>query len=148
MAAQIIVRPMRYSDLDDLVEIEQASFSVPWSRGMLEEEFFNSSAVYRVAEYNGIIAGYIGMWHILDEGHITNIAVRPEYRRMGFGRRLMQSVIDYSKSSGIHSLTLEVRVSNIPAIRLYESFGFRVEGRRKHYYADNGEDAFIMWLRL
>ena len=84
----------------------------------------------------------------MDEGHITNVAVRPEFRRKGFARKLLQDLIDHARTSGIKSLTLEVRVSNLPAIRLYESFGFKVEGRRKQYYADNREDALIMWLRL
>lgn len=144
----VIIREMRYSDLDELAVIEQASFSVPWTRGMLEEECFNSLARYRVIEYQGIIAGYIGMWHIMDEGHITNLAVRPEFRRRGFAGKLLQDLIDYAAENDINAITLEVRVSNIPAISLYESFGFQVEGRRKNYYADNGEDALIMWLKL
>lgn len=148
MADQIILRQLRYSDLDDLVDIEQASFNVPWTKGMLEEEYFNSFARYTVLEYQGRIVGYLGMWKILDEGHITNVAVRPEFRRRGLARRLLQDLTDYALSVGIRSLTLEVRVSNTPAIKLYESFGFKVEGRRKHYYADNNEDALIMWLRL
>lgn len=148
MDEQILIREMRYSDLDALEAVEQASFSIPWTRGMLEEELFNIRARYRVIEYQGTIAGYIGMWQILDEGHITNVAVRPEFRRMGLAKRLLQDLIDYARDNGIVSLTLEVRVSNLPAIRLYESFGFRTEGRRKHYYADNNEDALIMWLRL
>ncbi|MDI9514842.1 MAG: ribosomal protein S18-alanine N-acetyltransferase [Clostridiaceae bacterium] len=148
MDEHIIIRKMRYSDLDDLEAVEKASFSVPWTRGMLEEEYFNIRARYRVIEFRGNIAGYIGMWRIMDEGHITNVAVRPEFRRKGFARKLLQDLIDHARTSGIKSLTLEVRVSNLPAIRLYESFGFKVEGRRKQYYADNREDALIMWLRL
>lgn len=148
MSDEVFIRDMRESDLDALVAIEQASFSVPWTRNMLEEELDNSRARYRVLECQGAVVGYIGMWHILDEGHITNVAVLPEFRRRGFASRLMQDLIDYAKDSGIRSLTLEVRVGNLPAIRLYESFGFKVEGRRKHYYADNNEDALIMWLRL
>lgn len=148
MSEQILIRDMRESDLDALAAIEQASFSVPWTRNMLEEELLNSRARYRVLEFQGAVVGYIGMWQILDEGHITNVAVLPEFRRRGFARSLMQDLIDYAKTEGIRSLTLEVRVGNLPAIRLYESFGFKVEGRRKHYYADNNEDALIMWLRL
>jgi len=148
MSDQILIRDMRESDLDAMAAIEQASFSVPWTRNMLEEELSNSRARYRVLEFQGAVVGYIGMWQILDEGHITNVAVLPEFRRRGFARRLMQDLVDYAKANGIRSLTLEVRVGNLPAIRLYESFGFQIEGRRKHYYADNNEDALIMWLRL
>jgi ribosomal-protein-alanine N-acetyltransferase len=148
MNEHAVIREMRYSDLDELAALEQASFSVPWTRGMLEEEYFNSLARYRVIECQETIAGYIGMWRIADEGHITNLAVRPGFRRRGFARQLLQNLIDYARKNHIGSLTLEVRVSNLPAIRLYESFGFRVEGRRKNYYADNNEDALIMWLRL
>ncbi|NLW02898.1 MAG: ribosomal protein S18-alanine N-acetyltransferase [Clostridiaceae bacterium] len=148
MNEHAVIREMRYSDLDELAALEQASFSVPWTRGMLEEEYFNSLARYRVIECQETIAGYIGMWRIADEGHITNLAVRPGFRRRGFARQLLQDLIDYARKNHIGSLTLEVRVSNLPAIRLYESFGFRVEGRRKNYYADNNEDALIMWLRL
>jgi len=148
MDNDVVIREIRYSDLDDLAAIEQASFSVPWTRGMLEEEYFNSLARYRVLEYRGTIAGYIGMWRIMDEGHITNLAVRPEFRRRGFARMLLKDLVDYARENGIGSLTLEVRVSNLPAISLYESLGFTVEGRRKNYYADNGEDALIMWLKL
>ncbi|SHJ30499.1 ribosomal protein S18-alanine N-acetyltransferase [Thermoclostridium caenicola] len=148
MSDQILIRDMRESDLDAMAAIEQASFSVPWTRNMLEEELSNSRARYRVLEFQGAVVGYIGMWQILDEGHITNVAVLPELRRRGFARRLMQDLVDYAKANGIRSLTLEVRVGNLPAIRLYESFGFQIEGRRKHYYADNNEDALIMWLRL
>lgn len=148
MEDQIIIRDMRHSDLDAVVAVEQASFSIPWTRGMLEEELFNSRARYRVLEFQGSVVGYVGMWQILDEGHITNIAVLPEFRRKGFARRLMQDLVDYARENGICSLTLEVRIGNLPAIRLYESFGFKTEGCRKHYYADNNEDALIMWLRL
>ena len=144
MNEHAVIREMRYSDLDELAALEQASFSVPWTRGMLEEEYFNSLARYRVIECQ-TIAGYIGMWRIADEGY--HQPLRPGFGR-GFARQLLQNLIDYARKNHIGSLTLEVRVSNLPAIRLYESFGFRVEGRRKNYYADNNEDALIMWLRL
>ena len=85
MDEHIIIRKMRYSDLDDLEAVEKASFSVPWTRGMLEEEYFNIRARYRVIEFRGKIAGYIGMLRIMDEGHITNVEVRPEYSRKGQG---------------------------------------------------------------
>ncbi len=141
-------RPMCLADIDRLVPIELASFSVPWSRNMLEDELYNDKAYYLVAEHQGRVAGYAGMWQIFEEGHITNIAVDPAFRRLGIGSLLLDDLIAYAKAQGIQALTLEVRVSNAPAISLYESKGFIAEGRRKRYYSDNNEDALIMWLRL
>lgn len=141
-------RPMCLADIDRLVPIELASFSVPWSRNMLEDELYNDKAYYLVAEYQGQVAGYAGMWQIFDEGHITNIAVDPAFRRRGIGSLLLDDLIAHARAQGIQALTLEVRVSNAPAISLYESKGFIAEGRRKRYYSDNNEDALIMWLRL
>jgi ribosomal-protein-alanine N-acetyltransferase len=142
------IRQMCYSDLDEIAEIEKLSFPIPWSRDMLEDELFNPRAWYRVAAFEGRIAGYAGMWKILDEGHITNIAVHPDFRRRGLGAALLRDLIEHAESCGINALTLEVRVGNKPAICLYESLGFTVEGRRKRYYQDNHEDALIMWLRI
>ena len=91
------------------------------------------------------MAGYIGLWRILDEGPITNIAIDPEYRGRKLGSTLFKYAIDEMKSAGTNSFTLEVRESNRVAIRLYESFGFKMAGRRKNYYQDNQEDALLMW---
>ena len=91
---------------------------------------------------------YAGLWTIMDEGHITNIAVDPSYRRMGIGSRLMESVIEIAQRSKLRGLTLEVRVSNTEAISMYKRFGFKIEGLRKNYYSDTHEDAFIMWYYL
>jgi ribosomal-protein-alanine N-acetyltransferase len=145
---EAITRPMCFSDIDRLVPIELASFTVPWTRQMLEDELYNGNAYYLVAEYRGQVAGYAGMWKIIDEGHITNIAVDPAFRRLGLASLLLEDLIAYAKAQGIQALTLEVRVSNTPAISLYEGKGFKVEGRRRKYYSDNNEDALIMWLRL
>ena len=145
---EAFIKQMSFSDLDALMVIEQAAFKIPWTRGMLEDELYNRNAWYRVITFEGAIAGYAGMWKILDEGHITNVAIHPHYQRKGLATLLMQDLIDHAASSAIQAITLEVRVSNNPAIKLYESFGFKTEGRRKHYYADNHEDALIMWLKL
>jgi ribosomal-protein-alanine N-acetyltransferase len=139
---------MKHEDLDSIMELEHKSFSVPWTRGMFEDELYNPSAYYLVLEISGKVCGYAGFWKILDEGHITNVAVHPDFRRSGYGRLLISSLIANAKEYGITALTLEVRVGNIPAISLYESFGFRTSGRRRHYYPDNKEDAFIMWLHF
>ena len=96
-------------------------------------------------EIAGHVCGYVGVWKILDEGHITNVAVAPEYRRMHIGRAMLETLFEVTGQAGIERYTLEVRASNEPAIRLYEGLGFKSEGIRPGYYEDNGEDAVIMW---
>ena len=137
---------MRQSDLDSVMEIEAASFPTPWSRNaFLSEIYENSRACYLVARQNGTVIGYVGIWIILDEGHITNLAVHTDHRRRGVGERLMKAIMDYAKAKGARRTTLEVRVSNLGAQRLYERLGFVSVGIRPGYYHDNGEDAMIMW---
>ncbi|HHW14622.1 MAG TPA: ribosomal protein S18-alanine N-acetyltransferase [Firmicutes bacterium] len=140
---------MKGDDVEEVLAIEQASFPTPWSRlAFLSELLENERAVYLVAREEGRIIGYVGMWRILEEGHITNLAVHPDARRRGVGRRLLQTLCDLAQARGLHRLTLEVRVSNATAQRLYESFGFQAAGVRPGYYQDNNEDALIMWLDL
>ena len=146
MLSEAIIRNMERKDLDSIMIVEHGSFSIPWSISMFEDELFNPQAHYLVIEFSGKVCGYAGYWKILDEGHITNVAVHSDFRRLGYGRRLISALMNHAKELGVNSMTLEVRVSNIAAISLYESFGFRVEGRRKRYYSDNNEDALIMWL--
>ena len=100
-----------------------------------------------VAQIEEDVVGYAGLWKIGDEGHITNVAVAPEQRRKSIGDMLVGALIEVTEEEGITSHTLEVRKSNIGAIRLYEKHGFKVEGERKAYYEDNGEDALIMWRK-
>jgi len=140
------ISPMRQSDLDSVMNIEKASFPTPWSRNaFLSEIYENSRACYLVARQNGKVIGYVGIWVILDEGHITNLAVHPDFRRRGVGERLMRAIMDYARSKGAKRITLEVRVSNLGAQKLYEKLGFVSVGIRPGYYHDNGEDAMIMW---
>ncbi|MCR4401365.1 MAG: ribosomal protein S18-alanine N-acetyltransferase [Firmicutes bacterium] len=140
------ISPMRQSDLDDVMRIEKASFPTPWSRNaFLSEIYENSRACYLVARQSGKVIGYVGIWIILEEGHITNIAVHPDFRRRGIGERLMKAIMDYARSKGAKRFTLEVRVSNVGAQKLYEKLGFVSAGIRPGYYHDNGEDAMIMW---
>lgn len=135
--------------IDDIVRLEKLSFSIPWSRSSITDEFLhNSVAVYFCALSNGRAIGYAGMWHIVDEGHITNIAVHPEFRNSGVGSLLMEELLREAKSRGILALTLEVRKSNENAQALYRKYGFEDGGSRKEYYADDREDAIIMWKRL
>ena len=135
-------------DVDDIMIVERLSFKIPWSRDSIVQEITNNSfARYFSAKVNGKVVGYAGMWCVCDEGHITNIAVHPEFRGNGIGTRLIESLIEAAKKEGVSSMTLEVRKSNLVAQRLYRKFGFEEGGIRKAYYADNGEDAIIMWKR-
>lgn len=135
--------------LDDLVTVENLSFKIPWSRQSLEDEIIhNESAIYFCALADGRAVGYAGMWQVLDEGHITNVAVHPEYRQSGVGSELMEALLSEAAGRGITALTLEVRRSNLSAQSLYRKYGFEEGGSRKGYYADNREDAVIMWKRL
>lgn len=132
--------------IDDVMVVENLSFSIPWSKNaFIEEVTRNKFARYLVATLDGRTVGYAGMWKVFDEGHITNIAVHPEYRRSGVGSMLLEVLIEKAMSEGITKLTLEVRRSNFTARSLYKKFGFEDCGVRKGYYADNNEDAIIMW---
>jgi len=142
----IIVRQATTADLDALEELEQKCFATPWSRQSLEEDMTgNSLSTYLVAEIDGRVIGYIGLWRIVDEGHINNVSVLPEYRRRRAASALIEYMFDYGTTIGIKNYTLEVRVSNEAAIRLYAGYGFKPAGIRRGYYTDNGEDAMIMW---
>ena len=142
------ISQMKRADLEAVMEIEKASFTTPWSRyAFLAELYENKRARYFVARRNtvGNVVGYVGIWLILGEAHITNIAVHPDFRRRGVGEKLMLAAIDYAESQGVDAVTLEVRASNTIAQRLYEKIGFVSVGTRPGYYYDDGEDAVIMW---
>jgi ribosomal-protein-alanine N-acetyltransferase len=141
------IRPMCVEDLEDVITIENLSFDIPWSRNsFLNELLENERAVYLVAknEFEQVV-GYIGMWIIFDEGHITNLAVHPKFRRHGAGNLLLSGLTDYGQREGVKYLTLEVRRSNESAQKLYYKHGFVHMGVRRKYYLDNNEDALIMW---
>ena len=136
---------MRPEDLDEVLGIERASFSMPWSRGaFLYEIQQNRVARCWVMRDEARVVGYLCLWEVADEVHITNIAVRPECRRRGLARGLLGGILDDARQRGIKLVVLEVRPSNTEARTLYESFGFRVVGRRRGYYYDTGEDALVM----
>ena len=141
----ILIRRMTLSDVDAVHAIETATFRTPWSRADFEHEMTkNPCARYLVAETDGRIAAFAGAHIILDEGHITNIAVSPDRRRMGYGEKVTRALMQLSADSGMRFLTLEVRRSNLPAQSLYHKLGFVDVGYRKRYYEDNREDALIM----
>lgn len=142
----IIVRKALLKDAAGMAEIDRICFALPWSRQAFAKELGdNSAAFYLVAEAEGALIGYAGQWEIVGEGHITNVAVLPEFRGMGAGEKMLRRLIELSSEKGIGSHTLEVRESNEAAIGLYKKLGFKVAGIRKEYYADNMEDALIFW---
>jgi ribosomal-protein-alanine N-acetyltransferase len=144
--SDFLIRDMKLEDIDDVVKIEHLSFKTPWTyEAFLSEITRNKVAKYRVIEKGTRVIGYYGLWLLYGEGHITNIAVHPEFRGIGLGNMLLEDIINISRENKIHALTLEVRVSNTVAINLYKKYGFIEVARRKGYYSDTGEDAIIMW---
>lgn len=144
--SDIEILSLKLEHIDSVLKIDALSFPTPWSRESFEKEVeINKFARYVVAKKDGIVIGYAGMWLILDEGHITNIAVHPEYRGIGAGNLLLEALIEICRTESITSLTLEVRKSNLIAQSLYKKYGFLEQGIRKEYYGDNKEDAVIMW---
>ncbi|WP_240841601.1 ribosomal protein S18-alanine N-acetyltransferase [Acidaminobacter sp. JC074] len=144
-----MIRNMTVEDLDQVMSLELACFSVPWTRESFENELTkNMLAKYIVIEEEGEIIGYGGVWYIMDEGHITNVAIHPEHRKKGLGKLLVEKMKHNARIQGIKHMTLEVRVSNVAAITLYSRMGFEKAGIRPKYYTDNNEDALIMWVEL
>ena len=142
---EALFRPMTKADLPAVAEMEQICFRSPWTLNMLKGELKNKLAHYHVLELGGNIIAYAGMWVLFEEAHITNVAVSPEHRRMGHGRRIMLESMRAAVKLHATQMTLEVRETNFAAQALYESLGFQMAGRRKKYYTDTGEDAFILW---
>lgn len=142
-------RHMKEEDIDQVLEVEHASFTIPWNRDAFYNEINNNQfATYIVLEENQKIIGYCGAWIVIDEAHVTNVAVLPEHRGRKLGQAMMCKLIEIAKDRGAKSMTLEVRVTNYSALSLYRKFGFQNGGIRKNYYSDNQEDALVMWVRL
>ncbi len=133
--------------LDGVCELEKLCFSEPWSRNSLELLTKDGIGVGMVCSSGGIVCAYGGMIVAVDEGQITNIATHPDFRRMGYGRAIVESLIKYAKYNGLASISLEVRESNKAAIELYTKLGFKVEGKRKDFYKKPTENALIMIWR-
>lgn len=149
MEAKIQIRNMEKQDIDGVLIIEHSSFATPWSRqAFINELEYNRFANYLVMEYNDEIIGYCGLWVIIDEAHITNIAIKPEYRGKKLGELLLKHSLQVARQLGGLKLSLEVRLSNCTAQNLYKKFGFQPGGIRKNYYIDNQEDALVMWVML
>lgn len=141
------IENLKENHIDSIAELEKICFSEPWSADAIMDSF-RSGTVFLVAEKDGKVLGYVGIKPVLDEGYITNVAVFPEYRRMGVGAALMHSLDRLARNKGLAFISLEVRKSNLPAISLYESFGYKTEGVRKNFYRDPLEDAIIMTKRF
>ncbi|MBQ7103117.1 MAG: ribosomal protein S18-alanine N-acetyltransferase [Anaerotignum sp.] len=142
----IEIVPMTEEHLDGVTALEEATFSIPWPRSEFEREIKeNNMAIYYVAVEDGRVIGYAGMWHVVVEGHITNVGVLEEARCRGVGSMLMEKLIEIAVEKQMFGMTLEVRMGNAPAQALYHKYGFKAEGIRKNYYPDTKEDAIIMW---
>jgi ribosomal-protein-alanine N-acetyltransferase len=142
---------MKVEDLPIVLEIDRLSFPIPWSERTYRFELNdNQAAQLKVAEVleEGIlrVIGYVGFWFIVDEAHISTLAVHPAYRGLGIGEQLLQDALSDAVTRGAQVATLEVRVSNDTALNLYRKFGFEVIGERPRYYRDNNEDALLMIL--
>lgn len=147
--SKVAFRIATEKDIEDIYKIERQAFTVPWPKDAFYQDILmNRFAVYVLLEYGGKVVGYCGVWIVIDEAHITNIALLPDYRGKKLGQRLLQYVMELAREAGAKTMTLEVRVSNIPARNLYKKLGFKEGGIRKNYYTDNQEDAQIMWVNL
>ena len=144
-----VIRAMTMADIDAIAELEKLVFTLPWSRDSFRREVEeNAAARYLVLEDRGHVVAYAGMWLVIDEAHITNIAVHPEARGRGFGERLLRALMRLASDTCMCMITLEVRRSNLAAQALYRKAGFQDVGYRKRYYEDNQEDALIMYATL
>ncbi len=142
------IRDLRPDDLDEVLEIETTSFLSPWSRAVFEQTLCNPVASGFAAIVDGVLAGYLLLYHAGPEAHILNLAIDPGRRRHGLGSRLLSHAVAEMKRRGIEEFYLEVREGNGPAIGLYRSNGFEVIGKRKRYYQETGEDALVMLMRI
>jgi len=142
---ELLLRKITPDDAEAVAALEAQCFAMPWSREDFWREMRNELAEYVVGELDGQVIAYAGAWVSFDQAEVMHVAVASELRGQGVGTMVFGALIDAVKRRGAKSVTLEVRPSNVAAIKLYESFGLHSVGRRKGYYIDNGEDALIMW---
>ena len=145
MENNLVIERMTSKVIDGVYEVEKNCFEHHWSKDAFVKELKNDVARYLVAKIDGKIVGYVGIWFVVDEGHITNVAVHSNYRGRKIGDELVKALVELCRENNIVSMTLEVRVSNVVAQNLYKKYGFKLAGIRKEYYSDNKEDAMIMW---
>ena len=137
---------MEERDIAEVVAIEEETFSSPWSADSFLQESKNKNNIYLVVEDNGEVIGYCGLWGVVGEGQITNVAVRKDNRNRGVGKIMLTKLLEIGVNQGLESFTLEVRESNKSALRVYQSLGFYSAGIRKNFYTEPTEHAVIMWL--
>ena len=143
---ELELRRLELGDLDAIERIERASYPTPWSRSMFASELAKPSSLsFGAVDETGTLVGYLVLSRYVDAWHVMNVAVAPERRRQGIASALLHRLLELTKDDALRGYTLEVRISNLGAIRLYERFGFRRKGIRRGYYTDNREDALIMW---
>lgn len=142
---QEAIRPMERQDVNRVHEIECTCFRSPWSKLALLGELRNEVAHYLVMEVDGVICGYGGMWLLFEEAHVTNVAIMPDYRGQGRGKRLMLAMMRHAVKRGAEKMTLEVREGNSIAQHMYATLGFEQNGFRPGYYSDTGEGALLLW---
>ena len=145
MINNLIIEEMKENDIDGVFEVEKNCFEDYWSKDSFKKELSNNLAKYLVAKIDNKVVGYVGLWFVVDEGHITNVAVHEDYRGQKIGDHLIKELVQVCKNNKIISMTLEVRASNVVAQNLYKKYGFKMAGIRKEYYSNNKEDAIIMW---
>ena len=143
-----MIMPMNLSHVSQIAELEKLCFSDPWSERSIASEIENSLSLWLVSEEDGVVLGYVGSQSVAPESDMMNLAVAPQARNRGIAQALVCALIEELKAQNMESLTLEVRVSNEPAIKLYTKLGFEIIGRRPRYYVNPQEDALIMRKEL
>lgn len=144
---ELVIKPLEDEDIDDLCKIEADNFSLPWNRQNFLDLAKNDCTLYLVAHLNGEVIGCAGLWNMAGDGNITNVVIRSDMRRKGYGERLLSMLFEEGHRLGVSAYTLEVRASNTTAIKMYEKLGFISEGVRPKFYEKPVEDALIMWKR-
>jgi ribosomal-protein-alanine N-acetyltransferase len=146
MLATLRFEPLQEAHIASILAIEGRTNTAPWSDRSFRNELDHERGIFLVAILSGEVVGYGGVWLVIDEAHVTTVAVAPEHQRKGIGERLMIELLRKAKERGMLCSTLEVRAGNTAAITLYEKLGFTISATRKGYYPDNREDAIVMWL--
>ncbi len=145
---ELVISRMKEGHIVKVLEIEKRSFITPWTKKMINETLSSSISISFIIEESSLLLGYIMLYSVLDEAHILNLAIDPDYRGRGYAAQLIRHITEYCGKRGISDFYLEVRDSNVKAINLYRMFGFKVIGKRKGYYTDTHEDALVMHLSL